>query len=153
MFPIETFKNTVTPLDTKSSVYAKLILQNVMQRFFCLILQKILGYKRYKTKFKISTCKEEEDRDTTMTMAEIKEMLSLYHKVAKFIESKYPKKIHTNHLLEQFNDICLSHFRNILKRRQKQTSMDCYFSRRPLISQGEGHCDVKKQRRKDTDEN
>ena len=94
----------------------------------------------------------EEDRDKTM--AEIKEMLSSYHKVAEFIEKKHPEKVHTGRLLAQFNDICLSHFRNILKSRQKQSSLDRYFSKRPLVSQGESQSDPKKQRREEeSDEN
>ena len=57
---------------------------------------------------------KEEDKD--MTMAKIKEMLSLYHKMGEFIEKKHPKKVYTG-CLAQFNNIFLNHFRNILKSR------------------------------------
>ena len=63
---------------------------------------------------------EKEDRDTTTTTAEIKEMLSSYHKVAEFIKKKHSEKVHTGRLHGQFDDICLSHLRNILKSRQKK---------------------------------
>ena len=72
------------------------------------------------------------------------------HKVADFIEKKHPVKIHTGRSIAQFNDICLIHFRNILKSRQKQAFLDYYFSKRPLVSQGEGESDSKKQRREES---
>ena len=99
---------------------------------------------------------EEEDRDATTTMAEIKDMLASYHKVAEFIEKKHPEKVHTGRIVAQFNDICVSHFRNIVKSRQKQTSLDCYFKRPHVIeSEGEDESDPKKQKRdeEESDEN
>ena len=47
----------------------------------------------------------------------------------------YLQKIHTGRLLAQFDDIFLIHFKNILKSRQKQSFLDRYFSKRPLLNQ------------------
>ena len=69
--------------------------------------------------------------------------------MAEFIKKETLRKGYTSHLLEQFNDICPSHFRNMLKCRQKQISWEHYLSKRPLVSQSEGQSDPKKQRREE----
>ena len=99
---------------------------------------------------------EEEEREATTTTAEIKDFLASYQKVADFIEKKHPEKVHTGRLVAQFNDICVSHFRNIVKSRQKQTSLDRYFKRpRVTDSEEEGESDPKKRKTDDesSDEN
>ena len=40
----------------------------------------------------------------------------------------------------------------MLKSRQKQSSLECYFSKRPLVSQGKDQSDPKKQREEESDE-
>ena len=62
---------------------------------------------------------ESEEEEEVITSAEIKEILKYYEKVTDFIKKKHPEKVHTGRITAQFNDICLTHFRNILKSRQK----------------------------------
>jgi hypothetical protein len=51
--------------------------------------------------------------------------------VQSFVERYHPDKAVTNRIINLFNDNAMSHFRNILKRRQKQISLD-----RILVRQG-----------------
>ncbi|XP_064116192.1 tigger transposable element-derived protein 1-like [Macrobrachium nipponense] len=73
----------------------------------------------------------DEEEEEPMTTAEIKDVLAAFHKVQSFIEKRHPEKAHTGHMLAQFNDVCPSRFRNIVKSRQKQSSLDRYFLKRP----------------------
>uniref|UniRef100_A0A3P8PYC6 HTH CENPB-type domain-containing protein n=1 Tax=Astatotilapia calliptera TaxID=8154 RepID=A0A3P8PYC6_ASTCA len=52
------------------------------------------------------------------------------------IKDNHPEKTFTAHAIEHFGDI--SHFRSILKSRQRQTSLDRFFTKRPATSQPSG---------------
>ena len=53
----------------------------------------------------------------------IREMCKMWETVKNFIEKHHPNKV-TLRLMVRFNDNAMSHFRKILKRRQKQVSLD-----------------------------
>ncbi|XP_064092987.1 tigger transposable element-derived protein 1-like isoform X3 [Macrobrachium nipponense] len=94
-----------------------------------------------------SSSGEEEEEEDPMTTAEIKDVLAAFHKVQSFVEKRHPKKAYTGRMLVQFNDVCLSRFRNIVKSRQKQSSLDSYFLKRPfVVSKQEGPSDTEKQK-------
>ena len=58
------------------------------------------------------------------------------------MEKKHPEKVATGRASDLFNDTCLTHFRNILRGRKKQTSLDMFFSKRPT---GESEKNVAKK--------
>ena len=64
--------------------------------------------------------------------------MGYYEKVTDFIEKSHHDKVHTDHITTQFNDICLTHFRNTLKSREKQSSLDTFFKKWHLSSDSEG---------------
>ena len=72
--------------------------------------------------------------------------MGYYEKVTDFIEKKSPEKVHTGRITAQFNDICLTQFRNILKSREKQSSLDRFFKKRHLSSDSEGGSGEKKRK-------
>ena len=73
---------------------------------------------------------EPEAEEITST-CEIKEVLGMWEKVAEFVEKNHPEKIATGRESALFNDTCLNHFRNILKGRKKQTSLDRFLLKHP----------------------
>ncbi|UYV73205.1 hypothetical protein LAZ67_10002174 [Cordylochernes scorpioides] len=48
----------------------------------------------------------------------------MWERVSQFVEKKNPEKVATGRASDLFNDTCLTHFRNILRGRKKQTSLD-----------------------------
>ncbi|XP_066240889.1 tigger transposable element-derived protein 1-like isoform X1 [Saccopteryx leptura] len=74
---------------------------------------------------------EEVELEEVISTSEIKDMLVMWEKLSNFIEKKHPEKVSTGRASALFNDICLSHFRNILKGRQKQTSLDRFLFKSP----------------------
>ena len=72
---------------------------------------------------------EEVEQVEEIPSREIREMLAKWQDVADFVEKKHPDKLSTGRATTLFNDTCLAYFRNILKRRQKQTSLDKYFKK------------------------
>ena len=74
---------------------------------------------------------EEPEAKEVLSTSEIKEMLGMWEKLSEFIEKKHPEKVATGRASALFNDTCLTHFRNILKGRKKQTSLDRFLLKRP----------------------
>ncbi|UYV78102.1 hypothetical protein LAZ67_16000129 [Cordylochernes scorpioides] len=74
----------------------------------------------------------EESEEEVISTSEIKEILGMWERVSQFVEKKiHPEKVATGRASDLFNDTCLTHFRNILRGRKKQTSLDMFFSKRP----------------------
>ncbi|XP_059512727.1 programmed cell death 1 ligand 2 isoform X2 [Myotis daubentonii] len=75
---------------------------------------------------------EEEEGEEVISISEIKEMLGLWEKLSDLIQKKHPEKNATGCAMELFNNICLTHFRNILNGRMKQISLDRFLSKTPV---------------------
>ncbi|GFS79358.1 uncharacterized protein NPIL_67731 [Nephila pilipes] len=73
----------------------------------------------------------EESEEEVISTSEIKEILGMWERVSQFVEKKHPEKVTTGRASDLFNDTCLTHFRNILRGRKKQTSLDMFSSKRP----------------------
>ncbi|GFU22317.1 uncharacterized protein NPIL_221661 [Nephila pilipes] len=84
----------------------------------------------------------EESEEEVIFTNEIKEILGMWERVSQFVEMKHPEKVATGRASDLLNDTCLTHFRNILRGRKKQTSMDMFFSKRP-IGESEKNCSEK----------
>ena len=73
----------------------------------------------------ISSAEEEEKKaEESLTSNEIREMCKMWETVQNFIEEHYLKKAVAVQVMNLFNDNAMSHFREILKRRQNQVSLD-----------------------------
>lgn len=77
----------------------------------------------------------------------IREICAKWGEVQNFVERYHPDKAVASCSINIFNDGAMSHFRNILRRRQKQISLDNFLIRqRPSESQAESS-GVKRQKR------
>ncbi|GFS55385.1 uncharacterized protein NPIL_461491 [Nephila pilipes] len=84
----------------------------------------------------------EESEEEVISTSEIKEILGTWERVSQSVEKKHPEKVATGRASDLFNDTCLTHFRNILRGKKKQTSLDMFFSKRPT---GESEKNVAKK--------
>jgi hypothetical protein len=91
---------------------------------------------------------EEPEMEEVISTRDIKEILGMWEKVVEFVDKNHPEKVATGRASELFNETCLTHFRNILNGRKKQTSLDSFFKR----SAGENEQSVTKKA-KTSDEN
>ncbi|VFV34592.1 Hypothetical predicted protein [Lynx pardinus] len=66
----------------------------------------------------------EKKAEESLTSSEIREMCEMWETVQKFVEKHHPNKAVAVRAMNLFNDSAMSHFREILKRRQKQVSLD-----------------------------
>lgn len=68
----------------------------------------------------------EEVAEKQQSSGEIREMLKAWESVASYIEKHHPNNEVAIRAANLFNDNAVSHFRQILKRRQKQMSLDTF---------------------------
>ena len=85
----------------------------------------------------ISSGKEEVEPEEVISSGGIKEMLAMWEKLSSFIENKHLEKVLIGQASALFNDTCLTHFCNILKGRQMQTSLDRFLFKRPASENAE----------------
>ncbi|XP_066231909.1 zinc finger MYM-type protein 6 isoform X4 [Saccopteryx leptura] len=76
--------------------------------------------------------REKPEVDEVISTSEIKEILGTWEKIKQFIEKTHPEKVATGRALELCNDTCFTYYRNILKGRKKQTSMERFLLKQPL---------------------
>ncbi|GFT28025.1 hypothetical protein NPIL_164731 [Nephila pilipes] len=74
---------------------------------------------------KLSSEEEVEPKEK-LTSREVSDILGMWQEVSDFVENRHPEKLSTGRASALFDDRCLTFFRNILKRRQKQTYLDRY---------------------------
>ncbi|KAL6464622.1 hypothetical protein MHYP_G00269390 [Metynnis hypsauchen] len=86
------------------------------------------------------TVEEEEEMVATKDMKE----MSMWEKLREFVEKNHLEKVATVRAADLFNNTCLTHFRNILKGRSKQTSLGMFLIKRPLRDESDSR-KVKKQ--------
>ncbi|XP_068087415.1 tyrosine-protein kinase Fyn isoform X1 [Hyperolius riggenbachi] len=67
---------------------------------------------------------EEKTTEDSLTSNEIQEMFKMWERLQSFVEKHHPNKAIAVRAINLFNDNAMSHFCEILKRRQKQLSLD-----------------------------
>ena len=72
----------------------------------------------------MSAKEEEEQVDESLTSNEVREMYKMWETVQNFVEKHHLNKAVTVQTINLFNDNAMSHSCEILKRRQKQVSLD-----------------------------
>nr|XP_033807654.1 tigger transposable element-derived protein 1-like [Geotrypetes seraphini] len=78
----------------------------------------------------ISSEEEEEKKmEESLTSNEIREMLKMWERVQNVVEKHHPNKAVAMRAMNLFNDNAMSHFREILKRKQKQLSLDRFLAK------------------------
>ncbi|UYV76610.1 hypothetical protein LAZ67_14001440 [Cordylochernes scorpioides] len=74
---------------------------------------------------------EEEDENSlgSLPSDQIREICKMWETVQLFVAKHHPNKPAALRATDQFNDNAMSHFREILKKRQKQQSLDQFFDK------------------------
>ena len=97
----------------------------------------------------LSEAEDIEEVADIISTAEMKRILGCYQQVVEFVEKHHPQKLQVCRMTAQFDSVCLTHFRNILKSRTKQTSLDQFFSRSlKRSSTGSSHGDESENKAK-----
>lgn len=88
-----------------------------------------------------------EEEKVEITSAEIQEICAMWSKVSSFCEKHHPNVGAVQSIQNQMDDVVLSHFRNVLKKRQTQSSLDSFLVK---MNQSEGCAKGQKRPREKT---
>jgi hypothetical protein len=72
----------------------------------------------------VSSEEGEKKKEKSLTSNEIREVCKMWETVQNFVKKHHPSKTVAVQVMNLFNDNAMSHYREILKRRQKQVSLD-----------------------------
>ena len=72
------------------------------------------------------TLSDEEITEEQQQFSAIREMLKAWESVSSYVKKHHPNQTEAIRATELFNDNAVSHFQQILKRRQKQTTLDTF---------------------------
>jgi hypothetical protein len=96
----------------------------------------------------MSSDEEEGSKDVSSSL--ISEICAKWGEVQSFVERYHPDKAVASRSINIFNDNAMFHFRNVLKRRQNQITLDKFFVRqRPSESQAESNGAKRQKREKE----
>jgi hypothetical protein len=73
---------------------------------------------------------EEKNNEGSITTADIKELLGYWSKTQNLVEKWNPNVAVVNRFISLFDDNIMQHFRKILKSRQRQMTLDRFFSKK-----------------------
>ena len=74
---------------------------------------------------------EEEEEEHQLSTAELKEMLGHWEKFSKVLQTHHPNKMNAVRSVNLLEENAVEHFRNMLKMRQKQSTIDRFFVKMP----------------------
>ncbi|GFV53438.1 uncharacterized protein TNCV_2205741 [Trichonephila clavipes] len=91
-------------------------------------LQEILNEEHQETQRNVSTSDQEEDERGPMPTSAIKDLLKKWEAVRAMVLEWHPNQADVSRVGDLHNDNTINYFRKILKKREKQSTLDmlCY---------------------------
>ena len=90
-------------------------------------LQEILNEELQETKRNVSPSEQEEDERGPMPTSDIKDLLKKWEDVRAMVLKWHPNQADVSKVGDLFNDNAINHFRKIMKKREKQSTLDMFF--------------------------
>ncbi|GFW69281.1 uncharacterized protein TNCV_486301 [Trichonephila clavipes] len=91
-------------------------------------LQEILNEEHQETQRNMSPSEQEEDERGPMPTCAIKDLLKKWADVRTMVLEWHPIQADVNRVGDHYNDNAINYFRKILKKREKQSTLDMFFS-------------------------
>ncbi|GFY31283.1 uncharacterized protein TNCV_752441 [Trichonephila clavipes] len=91
-------------------------------------LQEILNEEHPKTQRNVSPSEQEEDERGPMPTSTIKDLLKKWEAVRAMILEWDPNQAYVSRVRDLYNNNTINYFRKILKKREKQSTLDMFFN-------------------------
>ncbi|GFU80757.1 uncharacterized protein TNCV_514841 [Trichonephila clavipes] len=91
-------------------------------------LQEILNEEHQETQRNVSPSKQEEDERGPMPTSAIKDLLKKWDAVRAMVLEWHPNQADVSRVGDLYNDNAINYFRKILKKREKQSTLDMFFN-------------------------
>ncbi|GFV59108.1 uncharacterized protein TNCV_649971 [Trichonephila clavipes] len=91
-------------------------------------LQEILNEKHQETQRNVSPSEQEEDERGPMPTSAIKDLLKKWESDRAMVLEWHPYQSDVSRVGDLYNDNAINYFRKILKKREKQSTLDMFFN-------------------------
>ncbi|GFV76080.1 uncharacterized protein TNCV_4671691 [Trichonephila clavipes] len=91
-------------------------------------LQEILNEEHQETQRNLSPSEQEEDERGAMPTSATKDLLKMWEDVRAMVLEWHPNQADVSKVGDLYNDNAINYFRKILKKREKQTTLDMFFN-------------------------
>ncbi|GFU53321.1 uncharacterized protein TNCV_2953561 [Trichonephila clavipes] len=91
-------------------------------------LQEILNEEHQETQRNVSPSEQEEDERGPMPTSAIKDLLKKWETVRAMVLEWHPNQADVSRIGDLYNDNAINYFRKILKKREKQSTLDMSFN-------------------------
>ncbi|GFU47876.1 uncharacterized protein TNCV_4966901 [Trichonephila clavipes] len=91
-------------------------------------LQEILNEEHQETHRNVSPSEQEEDEREPMPTSAIKDLLKKWADVRAMVLEWYSNQAYVSRVGDLYNDNAIDYFRKILKKREKQSTLDMFFN-------------------------
>ncbi|GFU60727.1 uncharacterized protein TNCV_2754771 [Trichonephila clavipes] len=91
-------------------------------------LQEILNEEHQETQRNVSPSEQEEDERRPMPTSVIKDILKKWENVRAMVLEWHPNQADINRVGDLYNDNAINYFRKILKKIEKQSTLDMFFN-------------------------
>ncbi|GFU61368.1 uncharacterized protein TNCV_530681 [Trichonephila clavipes] len=91
-------------------------------------LQEILNEEHQETHRNVSPSEQEEDERGPMPTSAIKDLLKKWADVRAMVLEGHPNQADVSRVGDLYNDNAINYFRKILKKREKQSTLDMFFN-------------------------
>ncbi|GFT46119.1 uncharacterized protein TNCV_62521 [Trichonephila clavipes] len=91
-------------------------------------LEEILNEKHQETHRKVSSSEQEEDERAPMPISAIKNLLKKWADIRAMVLEWHPNQADVNRVGDLYNDNAINYFLKILKKRDKQSTLDMFFN-------------------------
>ncbi|GFU07312.1 uncharacterized protein TNCV_2656251 [Trichonephila clavipes] len=91
-------------------------------------LQEILNEERQETQRNVSPSEQEEDERGPMPTSDIKDLLKKWEDVRAMVLEWHPNQADVSRVGDLYNKNAINYFWKILKKREKQSTLDMFFN-------------------------
>ncbi|GFV00324.1 uncharacterized protein TNCV_2117781 [Trichonephila clavipes] len=91
-------------------------------------LQEILNEEHQETQRNVSPSEQEEDERGPMPTSAIKDLFKKWNAVRAMVLEWHPNQADVCRVGDLYNDNAINYFRKILKKREKQSTLDMFFN-------------------------
>ncbi|GFX18231.1 uncharacterized protein TNCV_4305331 [Trichonephila clavipes] len=91
-------------------------------------VQEILNEEHQETQGNVSPSEQEEDERGPMPTSAIKDLLKKWEAVRAIVLERHPNQADVSRVGDLYNDNAINYFRKIMKKREKQLTLDMFFN-------------------------
>ncbi|GFU67294.1 uncharacterized protein TNCV_3556201 [Trichonephila clavipes] len=126
------FRPVLLPVDSlcpaPMASVQKITIDTTSQMTFLALVNDEIAQEHQETQGNVSSPEQEEDEREPMTTSAIKDLFKKWDAVRTMVLEWHPNQADVSRVGDLYNDNAINYFRKILKKREKQSTLDMFFN-------------------------